>query len=98
MRRTSYSVPPAIEAFLESDSYETAIRKAISIGGDSDTIACMTGGIAQAYYRHIPKEIYHKGIYLLDIDLKKIVKHFNELIIWLIFIIVLCIIIIELFF
>ncbi len=76
--RTSYSVPPAIEAFLESDSYETAIRKAISIGGDSDTIACMTGGIAQAYYQHIPKEIYHKGNYLLDIDLRKIVKHFNE--------------------
>lgn len=76
--RTSYSVPPAIEAFLESDSYETAIRKAISIGGDSDTIACMTGGIAQAYYRHIPKEIYHKGIYLLDIDLRKIIEHFNE--------------------
>ena len=41
--RTSYTVPPALEAFFESVSYEDAIRKASSIGGDSDTIACMTG-------------------------------------------------------
>ena len=45
------SVPQAIIAFLESDSYEDAVRKAISLGGDSDTLACMAGGIAQAYYR-----------------------------------------------
>lgn len=44
------SVPQAIEAFLESDSYEDAIRNAISIGGDSDTIAAIAGGIAWAYY------------------------------------------------
>ena len=48
------SVPEAITAFLESTSYEDALRKAISIGGDSDTIACITGGIAQAYYGDIP--------------------------------------------
>jgi ADP-ribosylglycohydrolase len=51
------SVPQAITAFLESDDYEDAIRKAISIGGDSDTIACIAGGIAQAYYKFIPKYI-----------------------------------------
>ena len=45
------SVPQAIEAFLESTSYEDAIRNAISIGGDSDTIAAITGGIAWSYYR-----------------------------------------------
>lgn len=45
------SVPQAIVAFLESESYEDAIRNAISIGGDSDTIAAVTGGIAMAYYR-----------------------------------------------
>lgn len=44
------SVPQAIQAFMESDNYIDAIRNAISIGGDSDTIACMTGGIAEAYY------------------------------------------------
>ncbi len=44
------SVPQVIRAFLESSDYEDAIRKAISIGGDSDTIACITGGIAGAYF------------------------------------------------
>lgn len=44
------SVPQAIEAFLESDDFDDAIRKAISIGGDSDTIAAMTGAIAEAFY------------------------------------------------
>ncbi|MBR5791739.1 MAG: ADP-ribosylglycohydrolase family protein [Ruminiclostridium sp.] len=44
------SVPQAMEAFLESESFEDAIRNAISIGGDSDTIACMTGTVAEAFY------------------------------------------------
>jgi ADP-ribosylglycohydrolase len=51
------TVPEAIIAFLESDDYESCIRKAISIGGDSDTIAAMSGSIAEAYYNEIPKEI-----------------------------------------
>jgi ADP-ribosylglycohydrolase len=51
------SVPEAIIAFLESKDFEDAIRKSISLGGDSDTIACIAGGIAQAYYRDIPIEI-----------------------------------------
>lgn len=51
------SVPQAITAFLESNDYEDAVRKAISIGGDSDTIACIAGGIAQAYYKFIPEYI-----------------------------------------
>lgn len=51
------TVPEAIIAFLESQSYEDAIRKGISLGGDSDTIACIVGGIAQAYYLDIPQEI-----------------------------------------
>lgn len=76
--RTSYSVPPAIEAFLESDSYEDAIRKAISIGGDSDTIACITGGIAHAYYKIIPTEIYNRGITFLDIGLNRVLKEFSQ--------------------
>lgn len=76
--RTSYSIPPAIEAFFESISYEDAIRKAISIGGDSDTIACIAGGIAQAYYGNIPKEIYDKGMTILDTGLRMIVKQFEE--------------------
>lgn len=51
------SVPQAIVAFLESHNFESAIRLAISIGGDSDTIACMTGGIAMAYYKEIPRDL-----------------------------------------
>lgn len=51
------TVPEAIIAFLESNSYEDAIRKAVSMGGDSDTLACITGGIAEAYYRAIPSEM-----------------------------------------
>ena len=74
--RTSYSVPPAISAFLESEDYESAIRKAISIGGDSDTIACIAGGIAHAFYKSIPKPIYDKCMMLLDSGLRKTVNEF----------------------
>ena len=49
------TVPPAIIAFLDSAGFEDAIRKAVSLGGDSDTLACITGGIAEAFYREIPK-------------------------------------------
>lgn len=51
------TVPEAIITFLESNSFEDAIRKAVSMGGDSDTLACITGGIAEAYYREIPEEM-----------------------------------------
>ncbi len=51
------SVPEAIIAFLDSNDYESAIRNAISLGGDSDTLACIAGGIAHAFYRKIPDYI-----------------------------------------
>lgn len=51
------TVPEAITAFLESNDYEEAVRKAVSLGGDSDTLACIAGGIAQAFYQEIPAEI-----------------------------------------
>nr|WP_314290487.1 ADP-ribosylglycohydrolase family protein [uncultured Capnocytophaga sp.] len=54
------TVPQSIVAFLESRDYESAIRLAISLGGDSDTIACITGGIAVAYYKEMPQEIVDK--------------------------------------
>jgi ADP-ribosylglycohydrolase len=60
------TVPQAIIAFLESSSYEDAVRKAISLGGDTDTQACITGGIAQAYYRTIDDHIIKKVRVLLD--------------------------------
>lgn len=51
------TVPQAIICFLDSENFEDAIRKAVSLGGDSDTLACITGGIAEAYYKEIPKEM-----------------------------------------
>ena len=51
------TVPEAIIAFLESTGYENAVRLAVSIGGDSDTLAAITGGIAEAFYREIPEDI-----------------------------------------
>lgn len=54
------TVPRAMLCFLESNSFEDAIRNAISIGGDSDTIATITGSVAEAYYG-IPKEIEEKA-------------------------------------
>lgn len=51
------TVPVAITAFLESRSFEDALRKAISVGGDSDTIACMAGAIAHAFYGGMPSRM-----------------------------------------
>lgn len=71
------TVPEAIIAFLDSENFEDAIRLAISLGGDSDTLACITGGIAQAYYKEIPKYIIDGVNALLPIEFKAIVEEFN---------------------
>lgn len=70
------SVPQAIRAFLESDSYEKAVRLAVSIGGDSDTIACMAGAIAEAYYG-IPEKIKESGMAYMDDFLRNKVEKFQ---------------------
>ncbi len=72
------SVPQAIIAFLESDGYEDCIRKAISIGGDSDTIACMAGGIAHAFYGAVPENIKREMYARLDEPLIEITFQFCE--------------------
>jgi ADP-ribosylglycohydrolase len=71
------SVPEALIAFLESADFESAIRLAISIGGDSDTIACITGGIAEAYYQVIPEYIIENVLKILPKGLAKIVEKFS---------------------
>lgn len=71
------SVPEAIIAFLESQDYEDAIRQAISIGGDSDTIACITGGIAEAYYG-IPENIAEEGRLVLPDEFIIIIEDFHK--------------------
>lgn len=72
------SVPEAIIAFLDSEDYEDAIRKAISLGGDSDTIACITGGIAEAYYGGVPSAMAEKGKSYLPDEFLEIVAEFEE--------------------
>ena len=72
------TVPESIIAFLESTDYESSIRLAISLGGDSDTIACITGGIAEAFYKEIPLNIYEKVIEVLPLDILDLIKEFSE--------------------
>jgi ADP-ribosylglycohydrolase len=72
------TVPQAIRAFLESTDYENAVRLAISLGGDSDTLACITGGIAQAFYGGVPSEIAETVWDLLNDHLAGIVRKFMD--------------------
>lgn len=76
--RTSYSVPPAIISFLESTDYESAIRNAISLGGDADTEACIAGGIAEAYYKEIPEHIKRFCDGRIDSSIRSVAKEFIE--------------------
>jgi len=71
------SVPQAIIAFLESEDYEDAVRKAVSLGGDSDTIACITGGIAEAFFHKIPAYIVQETRRRLDQRLLSVVDEFE---------------------
>lgn len=71
------SVPQALEAFFESTSFEDAIRNAVSIGGDSDTIADMAGAIAEAYYG-VDREMKDIALSYLDLDLLDIAEEFEQ--------------------
>lgn len=72
------SVPEAIIAFLESNSYEDAVRNAVSLGGDSDTLACIAGGIAEAFYGGVPDTIREKVEELLTPDLLAVTERFRN--------------------
>jgi len=72
------TVPEAIIAFLESTDFEDAMRKAVSMGGDSDTLACICGGIAEAYYKEIPEAIAAKVWGLLPEIFREVVREFAE--------------------
>ncbi|MDD4000584.1 MAG: ADP-ribosylglycohydrolase family protein [Bacilli bacterium] len=71
------SVPEAIICFLEGNSYEETVRKAISLGGDSDTLACIAGSIAEAYYG-IPYIINNNLYKYLPGTMIKIVQQFEK--------------------
>ncbi|MBP5347048.1 MAG: ADP-ribosylglycohydrolase family protein [Bacteroidales bacterium] len=68
------TVPEAMVAFLDSTDFESAIRLAVSLGGDSDTLACITGGIAEAFYKTIPESIALKIWGLIPEDFKAIFR------------------------
>ena len=71
------TVPEAIIAFLESNSFEDALRNAVSLGGDSDTLACTTGGIAEAFYG-MPQELRAETLKRLPEDLRAAYELFRQ--------------------
>ena len=71
------TVPEAIIAFLESTDFEDAIRNGISLGGDSDTLTCITGGIAEAFYGGVPQDIAEKALSYLPKAMREVVEEFR---------------------
>lgn len=71
------TVPEAITAFLEGDSFEDVLRTAVSLGGDADTLTCIAGSIAEAYYG-VPEEMKQECKTRLPEDLKKVLQKFEE--------------------
>ncbi len=72
------TVPEAIIAFLDSTDFESTIRLAISLGGDSDTLACIVGGIAEAYYNLIPMNISEPVVALLSDEFQQVIVDFYK--------------------
>lgn len=72
------TVPEAVICFLESESYEDAVRNAVSLGGDSDTLACIAGGIAGAYYGELDHHIQNKVKECLTEELWQITERFGR--------------------
>src|SRR5207247_5720584 len=70
------TVPQAITAFLESEDFEDAVRNAVSLGGGSDTLACITGGIADGFYGGVPDFIFQKVMEILDANLRSVTSEF----------------------
>ncbi len=72
------SVPEAIIAFFESDDVESAIRNAVSLGGDADTQACIAGGIAEAFYGEVPAFIRDEVLERLPPDMVEVIERFGH--------------------
>jgi ADP-ribosylglycohydrolase len=70
------TVPAALTCFLESTDFEDAVRNAVSLGGDTDTLACMAGSVAQAYYE-VPAAIEREALSRLDSALLEITHQFT---------------------
>lgn len=72
------TVPPALMAFFDSTDYESAVRLAISLGGDADTLACIAGSVAEAFYGSVPDSIREETLARLDEPLITILNRFEE--------------------
>jgi ADP-ribosylglycohydrolase len=72
------TLPPAITAFLESTDFESALRLAVSLGGDTDTLTCITGGIAEAFYGGVPQPIFRQTMDFLDEQLRSVAERFVQ--------------------
>lgn len=73
------TVPQAIACFLESANFEDSMRTAISIGGDSDTIAAMTCSIAETFYEDIPSPMVQEAIVRIPEEMQSIVRSFYQM-------------------
>ena len=73
------SVPEAIICFFESTDYVHALQLAVSLGGDTDTITCITGGIAEAFYREIPDVLVQFANARLTDEMKEVLETFRQL-------------------
>lgn len=76
------SVPQSIIAFLESDNWETAVRNAVSLGGDSDTMASIAGAIAEAFYGGVPVEIELEVMKKIPLDFQNTIESFYKRFPW----------------
>ena len=72
------TVPEALTAFLYSGEFEGSIRSAISLGGDADTLACITGGISEAFYPEIPCNLISRAEETLPTELLHVVHEFQK--------------------
>jgi ADP-ribosylglycohydrolase len=72
------SVPEAIICFLESSDYEDAVRNAVALGGDSDTQACISGSIAEAFYGEIPTNIWEPCTRKLNPEILEVINSFYK--------------------
>ena len=73
------TVPEAITAFLEGNDFEDVIRTAVSLGGDCDTLTCIAGGIAEAFYG-IPTKLIPECLHRVTDDIKEVIKSFDDLV------------------
>jgi len=76
--RAERSVPESIICFLDADSFEGSVRNAVSLGGDTDTMACIAGAIAEAYFGAVPEPIEREVENRLPAEFLQVVERFTE--------------------